>query len=80
MGRKVGRLIYKQPEIVFKKLGPFWSIIVIDDQRPIWNRLLVVVTAKQCDQIWRFIGLWATFKAFGNNQFAQIFHILGQFL
>ena len=51
MGRKVGRLIYKQPEIVFKKLGPFWSIIVIDDQRPIWNRLLVVVTAKQCDQI-----------------------------
>ena len=25
------------------------------------------VSAKQCDQIGRFIGLWATFKAFGNN-------------
>ena len=23
--------------------------------------------ADQCDQIGRFIGLWATFKAFGNN-------------
>ena len=25
------------------------------------------VSVCQCDQIVRFIGLWATFKAFGNN-------------
>ena len=35
---------------------------------------------KQCDQIGRFIGLWATFKAFGNHLFFQISHILRQFL
>ena len=27
----------------------------------------VVTLPYQCDQIWRFIGLWVTFKAFGNN-------------
>ena len=34
-----------------------------------------------CDQIGRFFGLWASFYlAFGNNYFAQISHILRQFL
>ena len=39
-----------------------------------------ILSKYQCDQIWRFIGLWATFKAFGNNKFAQISHFLRQFL
>ena len=34
----------------------------------------------QCDQIGRFIGLGETLKAFGKNYFAQISHILRQFL
>ena len=37
------------------------------------------VCPPQCDQIGQFIWLWATFKAFGNNYFVQIFHILRQF-
>ena len=28
---------------------------------------LVTVSLIQCDQIGRFVGLWATFKAFGYN-------------
>ena len=36
--------------------------------------------ATQCDQIGRFIGLWTIFKAFGNNYFVLISHILRQFL
>ena len=27
----------------------------------------LIAVSDQCDQIWRFIGLWATFKAFGYN-------------
>ena len=33
----------------------------------------------QCDQIGRFIALWQPFKACGNNYFAQIAHIFGNF-
>ena len=33
-----------------------------------------------CDQIAQFIGLWASFNAFGNNYFVQISHILREFL
>ena len=35
---------------------------------------------RQCDQIGRFIELWAIFKVFGNDYFAQISHIIKQFL
>ena len=35
--------------------------------------------SNQCDQIGRFIALWATFKASGNNYFAQIAYISGNF-
>ena len=38
-----------------------------------------ILTQHQCDHIGRFIELWATFKAFGNNSFVQISHILRQF-
>ena len=31
------------------------------------NTTFETVRWEQCDQIGRFIGLWATFKAFGNN-------------
>ena len=41
--------------------------------RKLWYRA-------QCDQIWQFIGLWATFLSLRNNKFAQISHILRQFL
>ena len=33
---------------------------------------------RHCDQIGQFIALWATFKACGNNYFAQITHIFRQ--
>ena len=36
--------------------------------RSIWRRSCVhLARYSQCDQIGRFIGLWATFKAVGNN-------------
>ena len=35
---------------------------------------------QQCDQIGRFLNFGQLFKALGNNLFAQIFHILRQFL
>ena len=35
--------------------------------------------ANQCDQIGRFIALWAIFKACGNNYLAQIILIIGKF-
>ena len=50
-------------------------------------RILVLdYCADQCDQIERFIGLWATFfKSFGNNKGVKIIHfsceiIFGQLL
>ena len=35
--------------------------------------------AAQCDQIGRFIALWATFQSLWNNYFAQIGTYLGNF-
>ena len=37
------------------------------------------VTSIQCDQIGQFIAIWELFRACGNNYFAQIGHILGNF-
>ena len=32
-----------------------------------YYQLVIILGGGQCDQIGQFIGLWATFKAFGNN-------------
>ena len=40
-----------------------WSF----QEAPIGIEILTDKGTNQCDQIGRFIKLWATFKAFGNN-------------
>ena len=42
--------------------------------------ICVLLGSAQCDQIWRFIELWATFKSFWQQLIAQIFHVLREFL
>ena len=59
-------------------LKMFYSI----NQGPdLFSKILIpeFPTSGQCDQIGRLIVLCAIFKAFGNNQFPQISHILRQF-
>ena len=36
-------------------------------KQSIWADLKTCLGHYHCDKIGRFIGLWATFKAFGNN-------------
>ena len=44
------------------------------------RQLLPIQPHQQCDQIGQFIALWATFKAFGDNYYARIAHIIILFL
>ena len=41
--------------------------------------ILHLLGHRQCDQIWRFLEFGQLFKAFGNNEFAQISYILRHF-
>ena len=56
--------------ILFKRQNArtFKDAVVVAILGPIPFNVLAV----QCDQIGRLIGLWASFKAFGNNYFTQI--------
>ena len=58
MGNK--HLVHKRgKEKVLKRL---WEMMLRKK-----NKQGPCVCVEQCDQIGRFIGLWATLKAFGNN-------------
>ena len=57
-----------------------WNNLAAVDDKTLGCGLIIFVVSSQCDQIGQFIGLLAIFKAFGNKQFAQTYHILRQFL
>ena len=68
----------REHEVVPKEdavlVGQFVKVIWLVNATCKWRLIWL-----QCDQIGWFIALWATFKASGNNYFAQITHILGNF-
>ena len=44
-----------------------YAVQMLQSLLRIWEDLITFATNIQCDQIGGFIGLWASFKAFGNN-------------